>query len=263
MSSNIDKELSLAVAFYNHFQFPKSSELFVKISKKMLTENTELNSVDKSIVKDVLKSIEWRYTLKAETVNIPVFKDEIHEYYEIAVLHITVKNLYQTKQLCKLLHSQIPYPTLLVLEFEGAIAISLADKTVNQTDNSKLVIQYQYDTGWLTHEMAGKSLYKHFLLDMCFQNCSLVSLYDFYQDLIKKINLLEAGFFTGVYEPGKQTNLSNEQLTCQLVALKKLESKLNTIRNEIKKETQMNAKMYLNVEAKKVKDSIGKLKRSL
>ncbi|MFT6778711.1 MAG: hypothetical protein ACI9J4_000287 [Paraglaciecola sp.] len=42
-----------------------------------------------------------------------------------------------------------------------------------------------------------------------------------------------------------------------------LETELASIRNKIKKETQMNIKMQLNVEAKIIKDSIGQLKRSL
>ncbi len=56
---------------------------------------------------------------------------------------------------------------------------------------------------------------------------------------------------------------TNEDKTYLLRELGALETELASIRNKIKKETQMNIKMQLNVEAKIIKDSIGQLKRSL
>lgn len=257
------EQRALADVFYTHFQLPESTKLFVKVAKKTLTDNVELNSADKAIVKDVIKSIEWRYTLKPTTVNLPTFEDVQHEYLEIAILHITVKNLAKTKQVCKLLHSQIPYPTFLVIEFEGAFALSLADKRVSKADNSRLTIAHQYDTGWINIETAQKPEYRAFLDDMKFTNCSVISLYDFYQDLVKKVNLLDAAKFSGCYGTANQGDNNNEKMTQQLSELKRLESQLNVIRSEIKNETQMSQKIKLNLNAKNIKIRISSLKQAL
>ncbi|CAM3165775.1 DUF4391 domain-containing protein [Vibrio rarus] len=243
-------EYTLAEQVLTGFGFPKSTELGVKVPKKTITDNTSLTSNDKQLIKDVLKSLVWRYTIKPETVNIPVFEDGVHVYKEIAVLHVKVKDNTKTKQLCKLLHQQIPYPTVLFVELADNVCVSLADKRVNQVDHSKLTIEHQYDTGWVDVGLK-EPLYVDFFSDLKFETCSVVSLYDFYFSLIQKLNGLEAAKKTGKYSTGVE-----EDLTPLLVELEHLEAQLSTIRNKLKKETQMNTKMRLNVEAKKVKQAI-------
>lgn len=97
---------SLLTELIANFKLPNETKLGVKIPKKTLSDNTELSSNDKNIIKDILKSIDWAYTLKPDTINIPTFEDGVREYLEIAVLQIKVKNLNKTKQLCKLLHTR-------------------------------------------------------------------------------------------------------------------------------------------------------------
>ncbi|PMM83236.1 DUF4391 domain-containing protein [Vibrio breoganii] len=243
-------EITLAEQLLQAFGFPQSTELGVKVPKKTITDNTSLTSNDKQLLKDVLKSLVWRYTMKPETVNIPVFADGVHDYKEIAVLHVKVKDNIKTKQLCRLLHQQIPYPTVLFVEFGDSVCVSLADKRVNQVDHSKLTIEHQYDTGWLNVGL-NEQVHIDFFLDLKFETCSVISLYDFYFSLIQKLNGLEAAKKTGNY-----SSSAEEDLTPLLIELEQLEAQLKTIRNKIKKETQMNTKMRLNVEARKIKQAI-------
>ncbi|PML28909.1 hypothetical protein BCT82_05450 [Vibrio breoganii] len=246
----MNTESTLAEQLLQAFGFPKSTELGVKVPKKTITDNTSLTTNDKQLLKDVLKSLVWLYTMKPETVNIPVFTDGVHDYKEVAVLHVKVKDNIKTKQLCKLLHQQIPYPTVLFVGLDNSVCVSLADKRVNQVDHSKLTIEHQYDTGWLNANFK-EQFYSDFLSDLKFEACSLISLYDFYFSLIQKLNGLEAAIKTGKY-----SSSSEKDLTPLLVELDQLEAKLKTIRNRIKKETQMNLKMRLNLEARKIKQEI-------
>ncbi|GAD81290.1 DUF4391 domain-containing protein [Vibrio ezurae] len=250
-------ESSFAETVIQNFGFPNSTELGVKVPKKTITDNTSLSSSDKQLIKDVLKSLMWRFTMKPETVNIPVFEDDVHQYKEIAVLHVKVKSNSKTKQLCKLLHQQIPYPTLLFVEWDQEAAISLADKRVNQVDSTKLTIEYQYDTGWLD-EKSQQTFNSDFLADLRFDHCSVLSLYDFYTSVIQKLNFLEAAKTTGIY-----SDKADEDLTPLLAELNRLEIQLIQIRNKLKKETQMNTKMRLNVEARKIKLVIEKIKQQI
>ncbi len=275
---------TLAEQFWQAIALPENALLGVKIPKKTLTDNAALTSTDKALVKEIIKSIEWRYSLKPESVNIPSFEDGIHEYLEIAVLKVVVKSNAKTKPLCRLLHQYIPYPLLLVIEAEphereqeGQLALSLADKRINQVDSNKLTIEYQYDTGWLNPSTAiSKSVSvtsefeQAFFSDMAFSRLSKVSLYDFYLDLIAKFNRFEAAKFTGIYK----TELNNidassndpnkaHDLTLKLHELKALESALSVVRGKIKKATQMNQKVKLNVEAKELKKQIAAIKPSI
>ncbi|AYM86861.1 DUF4391 domain-containing protein [Pseudoalteromonas agarivorans] len=251
---------SLLTELIVNLKLPNETKLGVKIPKKTLSDNTELSSNDKSIIKDVLKSIDWAYTLKPETINIPTFEDGVREYLEIAILQVQVKSLNKTKQLCKLLHTNIPYPTLLLVEHEQSLAISVADKRINQADSHKLTIEKQFDSPWLNQPL--ESVQQSFINDFSLSNCSTVSLYDLYSDFINKFNRLESANFTGVYGSHQQTS-DSQQVTETLEQLKSLETELNGLRNKLKTENLMNNKVKLNVQARAIKKQIKQLKEQL
>ena len=246
--------------FISNFKLPSETKLGVKVPKKTLTDNTDLTSADKGIVKDILKSIDWAYTLKPETINIPTYNDGVREYLEIAILLVKVKSLSKTKQLCKLLHSVIPYPTMLIVEFEESLALSAADKRINQADSHKLTIENQFDSGWITPPT--DDIQAKFLADFSLTNCSTVSLYDLYVDFINRFNRLESAKFTGVYGENQQPAESSE-VTNVLHQLKSLESELSALRNKLKKESLMSNKVKLNVQARDIKKQLKQLKSQL
>ncbi len=253
---------ALATTVFDALSLPDSAFIGVSVAKKTLQDNAELTSSDKALVKDVIKKIEWRYTLKPDNTNIVAFEDGIHEYTEIAVLHVWAKSRLKTKQVCKLLHQLIPYPLLLVITNEEAVALSLADKRINQVDNSKLTTEHQFDTGWLEGELNDNAT--RFFNDLSFNNLSKISLYDFYLDWIDKFNRLDAAKHTGIYKSNEDSESSaTGELTHQLDQLKAWEAELILIRNKIKKETQMSNKVKLNMEAHHLKQKIAEIKALL
>ena len=44
----------------------------------------------------------------------------------------------------------IPYPLVIVFEYEQSLDISLADKRINRADSSKLTVAHFYESGWLS-----------------------------------------------------------------------------------------------------------------
>ncbi|MGP9493446.1 hypothetical protein, partial [Psychrobacter sp. AOP7-B1-24] len=128
-----------------------------------------------------------------------------------------------------------------------------------------------------------------FLNDFSLVNVSSLNYFELYQDLISMLIGLKASRISGNYKsksssisqsdnkPEAQLNIeqntklassnfskkSNEDKTALLQKLEGLEAELASIRNKIKKETQMNVKMRLNIEAKNIKNLISKLKYSL
>ena len=281
---------------YEHLALPDSTYLGTRITKKMILENNDLSSSDKKLVNEVVQSVEWVNTLKRDTLNIPTYVTEMVEYTEVAVLKVTLKaddsNLGKLKNTAKLFHTLIPYPVILMIELDGQLAISLADKRINQSDSSKLVIEHYYNSQWFS-VVGLKRNEKEFLNDFTLKNVSNVNYYELYQDFISMLLALEASYISGSYSTKSSRNsnvaksefgssqeenldhsddsishetfndMSNEEKSHLLKELATLEAELTNIRNKLKKEVQMNEKMRLNLTAKKLKEKILQLSSSL
>ncbi|EOV0917371.1 DUF4391 domain-containing protein [Vibrio parahaemolyticus] len=302
MSNVIDFDLidanseELFDVVYEHLALPDSTYLGTRITKKMILENNDLSSSDKKLVNEVVQSVEWVNTLKRETLNIPTYVTEMVEYTEVAVLKVTLKaddsNLGKLKNTAKLFHTLIPYPVILMIELDGQLAISLADKRINQSDSSKLVIEHYYNSQWFS-VVGLKRNVKEFLNDFTLKNVSSVNYYELYQDFISMLLALEASNISGSYSTKSSRNsnvaksefgssqeenvdhsddsishetfneMSNEEKSHLLKELASLEAELTNIRNKLKKEVQMNEKMRLNVQARKVKQAISAITSQL
>lgn len=274
---------------YEHLALPDSTFLGTRITKKMIVENNELSTSDKKLVNDVIQSVEWLNTLKPETLNIPTYVTETVEYIEVAVLKVTLKadtsNRGKLKSTAKFFHTLIPYPVILLIELGGEIAVSLADKRINQADSSKLVIDNFFNSPWF-NVASLLSNENDFLNDFSLKNVSSVNYYELYQDFISMLIALNTSDISGRYltksshqksvsinnlssslenqvDTSLFTEMSNEEKLNLLKQLALLESELSNIRNKLKKEVHMNEKMRLNVQARKVKQAISAITSQL
>ncbi|MDP9768880.1 UNVERIFIED_ORG: hypothetical protein J2S99_002251 [Atlantibacter hermannii] len=289
-------DLSLADALYRNMALPEAAFLGTRITKKMLNDSVSHNGIalsaqDKQLISDVLQSIEWRYTLKPDTINIAAWVTDQLEYTEVALLHVRLKPQPTASdhqqhasftKLATLLHKLIPYPLLVVAEQGEALALSLADKRINQADKTKWVVEHVYHTPWFTrHHLSGEQ--QVFLLDFSLKNAANLNYYVLYQDLIAMLIALQTSGISGRYlaknqalqhvqavahsaQPslgGRVADQSNSEKVALLKQLASLEEQLNTIRNKLKKETQMNIKMRLNVEARQLKLTMADIKAQL
>jgi len=275
-----------------HLKLPETTFLGTRITKKMLIDNNELSSHDKKLVTDVIQSIEWRNTLKPDTVNISIYATDTVEYLEVAVIRVVLKAGKKHKDrlinITKLLHTLIPYPVVLLVELQDELAISLADKRINQADKTKLVIGHIYNSDWLHPEKLSANE-NDFLNDFSLVNVSSLNYFELYQDLISMLIGLKASRISGNYKSknssisqrkhkpevqvGSEKNgtstssdfseKSNEDKTVLLQKLEGSEAELASIRNKLKKETQMNIKLRLNVEAQKIKQEIAAIRNEL
>ena len=189
------------------------------------------------------------------------------------------------KSIAKLFHTQIPYPVILLIKLGGEIAVSLADKRINQVDSSKLVIDNFFNSPWF-NVASLQSNENDFLNDFSLRNVSSVNYYELYQDFISMLIALNTSDISGRYLTKSShqksvsinnlssslenqvntslfTEMSNEEKLNLLKQLALLESELSNIRNKLKKEMQMYEKMRLNVQARKVKQAISAITSQL
>lgn len=250
----------MASLFFDKLSLPEKCELDKPIFKKLFLENADLDVNDKRALKDDVSKIRWAYTLKPATINIPTFVDETHEYLEIAFLELELSSPTRAARIANFVNKAIPYPIVIVLKHNDKFMAALANKRINLADKSKLVIEEVWQTAWIS-ENSPSDLETKFLDDCNIKKLSSLNFYSFYQDLIARVIALETAIRTGIYENKAGENL--QQRRESLVVIANLEREIETLRAELKRETQFNRQLPLNMEIRKRTEAINALQSKL
>lgn len=238
--------------FYSKLNLPQAAYLGARIYKKQLLENADLTITDRKWVNEDIESLEWRYTLKPATINVAKYEDADREYLEIALLHIKIKSDTHVKRLGEVIQRSIPYPLVVVFEYDNRININLADKRVNRADASKLKVEQFFDSDWL---FSNSETELAFFEQLNATSYSHQDLFAYYQDLVRRLVALQTAKFTGKYSltaDAEADKLRQENLQ----ALKQLELQLVSLKAQVKNETQFNRKLEGNVQIKQIKQQI-------
>ncbi|MDG1708608.1 MAG: DUF4391 domain-containing protein [Emcibacteraceae bacterium] len=239
---------------------PESCFLNKTLFKKLFQENAGLDITDKKALKDDIDKIRWLYTLKPSTINIASFHDEIREYEEVAVIQIDVTNIARIKRIASFVNKAIPYPLIILFSHDDQLAISIADKRINQADKEKWVTE----EGWLTHWFNPKTPTPselQFMQGMNIKELSFINFHSFYHDVKKCVIALNSAQRSGIYNSTTQEQTDNQRES--LRRIDELDNKIAELRASLKKETQFNAKLKLNVAVKECQDTITQLEQEL
>jgi hypothetical protein len=260
-------------SFLNNMAVPKTCVLNKPVFKKMFLETGVLDATDKLCLKDDVEKVRWLYTLKPSTINIAAYKDEEREYPEIAILLIELSSSSRIKRIANFIHRSIPYP--LVLSFTGNvdgashIAISLADKRINQADKEKWVIEGCIQTHWinLSEQTRPES---DFMASFVINALSFKNFWEFYKGLTARVIAIICAIHSGEFTLGENKSIKNESgndgFDNRLVMLRDIErlnAKKSEITNKLKKEKQMGRQVDLNTQVKKINDEIALIKGNL
>ena len=210
------------------------------IFKKLFYENANLSSGDKSLLADVIHKVEWVYCLKPETINIPAYKDEVREYPEIEVIEVVVNKDYKLQRVAEIIMRAIPYPMLLIFKHEDKKRFFVAHQRTSQSDSSKNTIEEFVTTDWL----AGDSpLFAR--LDI--KQMRFTNLYTLYSDIVDAISIYNLSAITPT--TGDLTGAEARKL---LAMVEEIDREIDSLRSKLRKETQFNRRMELNIEIKKL-----------
>lgn len=235
--------------FFTQLAIPDSCQLDKRIFKKLFYDNGQLKAAEKTALSDDIDEIIWRYTLKPETINIPRYINSEREYHEIAIIQVTLKNNKRLKRLAQVIQRTIPYPILLVFTLEDKVLLNIADKRINKADQSKLVIDDLIYTDWLNLNELND--YQHtFIEHFEMKQFSYQDLYDCYQSISNAIINLNCAAITGNY-PSETINTDIDRRAC-LAEIQRIEQQQNELRTALKKESQFNRKMAMNVQIKQL-----------
>jgi len=246
--------------FYDYMAIPEKCLLNKPLFKKLFQEHADLDITDKKALKDDIDKIRWVYTLKPSTVNITAYRDDVREYDEIAIIQIDLTSNMRAQRIAAFVNKAIPYPVVIVFSFADTIAISVADKRINQADKSKWVIEDAWMTAWFNPDAPNEAQQK-FMQDMTIKSLSFVNFYAFYTDIKNRVIALNSATRSGSYKmvSAEKTKDRRENLT----KITELEREITELRSALKKETQFNKKLELNVSVKERQEAIKQLEQAL
>lgn len=236
---------------YDKLNIPQSCKVGNTIFKKQFYDNADLSKADKDLFTDAVGKVTWQYCLKPETINIQSYKDEERDYPEIEVLEVTLSADTKIKRIAEIVMRAIPYPMILIFSLDDKLQLWAAQQHINQADSTKNTIDEFVNTGWI--DMENLSAWdENFLNGIGIQNFSHANFYRFYSDFTDKIHL---------YNLQCRMKSVNLEMTAQqakerLNQLDEIDAKIADLRAQMKKETQFNRRVEINMEIKKLEEKI-------
>ena len=240
-------------ALYQQLGIPATCFLGKRVYKKLFYENAALTVMDKKVFSEDIDDIQWRYTLKPETINIARFQDEERDYSEVAILQVNLKDNKHYKRLAQIIQRAIPYPLLIVFNQGTTVAFAVADKRISRADADKITVEAFYETDWLDLENLNEM--EQAFIDSCtIRDLSFQNFYAFYTDLTARIIAFNCARLSGQFT--LESLLSREQRIENLNALRQAQQTLAELKAALKKESQFNRQVGLNVQIKQLTQAI-------
>ena len=209
---------------------PRSTEFNKRIPKQKFYENLPVTPAIKKAFTEQIKIIYWRNKLAATTLNIAPGE----QVTEIEVFEVRLNAPDLDENVLRLIDREIPYHILFLLEYDGKYQAVMGYKEAAGSGKAAFKVDRYYRTDWLAEED----------LPLHLEGLTIDAVYE---NLIRQIagDSLTGDESTTLKESVEQQK-QREQLEKQIAAL---EAKM-------KKEKQLNRKMELKAEIKKLQSGL-------
>jgi hypothetical protein len=232
---------------YSFFNVPRSCEVKNTIFKKLFYENTDLSSGDKKLFTEVINKITWLYCLKPETINLQPYQDEHREYGEIELIEVELQADKKTERIAEIMMRTIPYPMVLIFRLHDKVKLYVAQQRNSLHDSSKNTLEELISTDWLQQDSP-------LFAKLDIQKMRFTNFYALYSDIVDVISIHN---LAGIMPSAPAlTGAEARQLSTDLETL---EQEITALKAKLKKETQFNRKMEMNIAIKKLEQERNKL----
>lgn len=240
---------------------PAEARVDHRVPKKLLLEQGAPTAADKRKIQDGVEEMYWVAALKPTTIGVPAFRDDVREYLEIAVLTAMLRAEAKESRLVELIHRAIPYPLLLVAAHKDVVSVSLAHKRWSQGETGKVVIEdvrrtAPFRPGAPTAQEAA------FLATLAVSAMPATHLFALYQGWLDRVAALEAARITGAYAPADTTERASARRD-GLDTHARLLRELSSLRTQAKREKQINRRVDLNLEIKRLEAELHATEKTL
>ncbi len=229
---------------------PASAKVGHRVPKKLLTENGAPTAADKRAINEGVEELVWVAALKPNTIGVPAYRDDIREYLEIAVLHLTLRGGAKAARLIALTHRAVPYPVLLLAVRADGVSVSAAHKRWSQGEAGKTVLD-----GDVVEAILGITrndpLLSPFLQALTLNRQPRISLHALYQGWIDTLLAFQAACKTGHFAQSESPASAAARREA-LSACARLEVEIGRLRAAAVKEKQLSGQVQLNLELKRL-----------
>ena len=239
-------------------QLPPALRINQKLTKKSFYDNGQLSASAQKLLQEQVESISLQAHLHPDNSNITAYQTAQHEYLEIFVIQITLKdnqawlNLKsaQLKSLHEGVHKAIAYPLFLEIKAGEQVQWSLAEKSVHQADSEhdKLILNELLQTEWLSTDTATRpaELQKALIHRLAFANQNQQNLYTLYQSWYKALTGYALAHQAGLSDlPNTESSLEAQR--AKLKQIQQLKKDIDELQNQLKACQQFNEKVELNI----------------
>ncbi|REE80682.1 uncharacterized protein DUF4391 [Lutibacter oceani] len=231
-----------------------------RITKIAISNNSTLNASEKKILKEVIIDIRWLASYKPFNSAIPEYITKTECYDEVQIISIGFSDIKYKKQVINILQRSMPYPLVLLLEVNNNFAVSVARKSINQTDNLKRTIDEVITSTWLNKAIESE-VEKSFLEHLNTKTYHTLHLKAFYESFIKAIYLHETSLLTGSFNVKEKKEVDEDaDILKEIEAVNK---EIVSIKSQIKKGTIFSNKVTLNIKLKAKENHKQKLIKKL
>ncbi len=245
----------------NALALPPDARVDRRVPKKLLLEQGAPTVADKRQIQDGIEEMLWVAALKPTNIGVPIFRDGVREYLEIAVLTAMFRNAAKPTRLTELIHRAIPYPVVLVAAYRNTVSLSLAHKRWSQGETGRVVIEDVRRTAPFQPE-APTVEETAFLASLALAGLPARDLFGLYQGWIDRVATLEASQITGTFALSDSPDHASV-LRKGLDTHARLEHDIAVLRAQAEKEKQISRRATLNLEIKRLEAEVVATAKSL
>ena len=231
---------------------PADARVDQRVPKKLLVENGAPTAADKRQINDGIEELVWLAALKPATIGVPVYRDETREYLEIAVLALTLRAGAKAARLTELIHRVIPYPVFLIQTQPSSLSLSLAHLRWSQGQSGQTVLDGSLVTATLDDSAATTD---DFLSSLNISSQPRQHLHALYQGWIERFEAHVAAGLTGRFAPALDAAAAERRRTA-LAEHDRLTREIVSLRKQATKEKQLNRRVELNLEIKRLESRL-------
>lgn len=240
---------------------PPDARVDQRVPKKLLLEQGAPTAADKRQIQNGVEEMLWIAALKPTNIGVPEYRDADRDYLEIAVLSADFRPAAKPSRLIELIHRAIPYPVVLLTQHGETVSLSLAHKRWSQGEAGKTVLDGEVASVQWTNT-AQEAHDGRFLAAIALAQQPRAHLQAVYQGWIDCITALAAARIAGAFALPQSTDRA-EAMRDGLDAHARLGRELAVLRAQAERETQLNRRVELNLEIKRLEAELAATAKSL
>jgi len=252
----------MSFPFNDILKLPSRCLLSKRLPKTFFQRNFELTASEKKVLNAVV-SVEWLASIKPNNSNIAAVADATTTFEEIQVISCLLLASDFEKlagDTAMLVQKNIPYHVLVIVESDSEFVVSTAEKRINQNDSSRRTIASSQLSPTVS-KLYRTEASEVFFTGLSFTTLDKTNLHTSYESYTYAILQLQVANATGTTAQRSRTRSAEDMELLQ--TLEMLEVELLRLGNQIKKETQLNKKVSLNIEIQMRRDAISDIKKQL